>query len=55
MTEYKGSSEYENLGLLGEGGQGTVFRVRRKKDGEVSFLSFRLFVRLADWSRSSSL
>jgi hypothetical protein len=36
MSEYKGSDMYENLGVLGEGAYGKVFRVRRKQDGEVS-------------------
>jgi hypothetical protein len=36
MPEYKGSSDYENLGFLGKGAQGTVFKVKRKTDGEVS-------------------
>jgi hypothetical protein len=36
MPEYKAHAKYENLGLLGEGGQGAVFRVKRKSDGKVS-------------------
>jgi hypothetical protein len=36
MPEYKGNTKYENLGLLGEGAQGAVFRVKRKSDGKVS-------------------
>jgi hypothetical protein len=35
MSPFRGNANYENLGLLGKGAQGTVFKVKRKSNGEV--------------------